>query len=335
MNAAPDKIVLRVQAAVAALVGQCSSPGSTIAIGLSGGLDSMVLLDAAQHALQSSHQLQVIHVHHGLSPNADSWASHCEAQCKSRAMQINVVRVQVDRHSGLGIEGAARQARYAVFAALEAQALLLAQHEDDQVETVFSQLARGSGLRALSAMPAMRVLSATNATNATNQINQINQHISLLRPLLNFSRAELELYAQERSLQWITDESNADSRFDRNALRNDFLPVLTQRFPRIRQGALRLAQQASIAETLVHELALIDGANAEILSKPHVLELSVERRINLLRFWFEHHHQRLGESELHEIARQLVESSEGFSRPLPSGRYFVAKQGKLRVISEK
>src|SRR5687768_5376869 len=111
-----------------------------ICVGFSGGLDSCVLLDMLHR--QGDHALSAVHVHHGLSPNADAWATHARAFCDARGVPIDVVRVTVDRDSPLGLEGAAREARYAVYAARTEPIVALAHHRDDQAETVLLQLLR-------------------------------------------------------------------------------------------------------------------------------------------------------------------------------------------------
>ena len=151
--------VARVHAAVVrALEQACASDGAprfpSICVGLSGGVDSMVLLHAfATLAHDGRVRLSAVHVHHGLSPNADRWASFCRAQCRRLQVPLSVARVVVDRASGLGIEAAARKQRQRVFAARPADWIVLGHHRDDQAETVLLQLLRGAGLRGLSGMP--------------------------------------------------------------------------------------------------------------------------------------------------------------------------------------
>ena len=160
--------------------------------------------------------MRALHVHHGLSPNADSWASHCLQICQQWQIPCEVLRVQVDGHAK-GIEAAAREARYqALFQQLQpGEHLLTAQHLDDQCETLLLALKRGSGPAGLAAMPIQR---------------QVGEHLHL-RPLLDLSRQQLEAYAAEHRLRWIEDESNAASRHDRNFLRQEILPLLQTRWP--------------------------------------------------------------------------------------------------------
>src|ERR1700681_2443010 len=175
-------------------------PGAAVCIGLSGGVDSVVLLDLL--AREGARHLSAVHVHHGLSPNADAWADFCARLCAKRGVPLEVVKVHVDRNSMLGVEAAARAARYAVYAKRPEPFVALAHHLDDQAETVLMQLLRGTGLKGIAAMPELRSLRGTG--------------VQIFRPLLGHSRAALHAYAQERGLRWIEDESNAATRHDRN-----------------------------------------------------------------------------------------------------------------------
>src|SRR5580765_6598807 len=113
----------------------------TIAVGLSGGVDSVVLL----HRLKDR-GAAAVHVHHGLSPNADAWAGFCRKLCKSWGVPLTVQRVSVGR-AGKGLEAAAREARYDVFRKIPFHVVALAHNLDDQAETVLMNLLRGAGGR--------------------------------------------------------------------------------------------------------------------------------------------------------------------------------------------
>jgi tRNA(Ile)-lysidine synthase len=293
------------------------SNASRVTIALSGGLDSMVLLAAAHRVLPIS-RLHAVHVHHGLSPNADAWAAHCESICQSLGVLLDVVRVIVDRNHPGGLEASARASRYDALTTNGSEIVLLAHHQDDQIETVMLQLCRGSGLRGLSAMPA----------------NLVRGRQLLLRPLLSFSKEQLKRIAYERRLAWVEDESNADSTFDRNVLRNELLPRLIKRFPRLKNGLLRVAQQSAQAELLAKELAVADGASADFLEKIRVQALPNIRLQNLLRFWLERQGVYLSEKEVAEIARQIAQAREGFSRTLSNNKRLVAKRGVIELVAK-
>ncbi len=216
-----------------------------VMIGYSGGLDSTVLLHWLAELPALRGRLQAVHVHHGLSSNADCWAEHCAAVCAHLNIPLCAEHVSV-RNQGDGIEEAAREARYAAFCrhTQPGDWLLLGHHADDQTETVFMRLLRGAGLDGLAGMPAQRPLQPG---------------VTLFRPLLTVSRAVLQQWAEARQLVWIEDESNADERYDRNWWRNVLLPQLWQRFPG-RQVALQrslqqLQQDQRVLQTLLQPLA--------------------------------------------------------------------------------
>ncbi len=252
---------------------------SLVAVALSSGLDSTVLLDAAVRCFGAA-RVVALHIHHGLSPNANTWAAHCDAFAASLDVRFAQRHVDVLRAGGESLEAAARDARYRALDELcaeqGAQALLIAHHADDQAETVLLQLLRGAGVAGLAAMAPQRTDGVA---------------VPRLRPLLGLLRAQLEQYVHERDLSWIDDESNADTRYSRNALRHDVLPVLAVHFPGFRNALARTASHAASAQRLLDDLARLDLAHAQgaeeegVLVLDALLALDDERAINLLRFW--------------------------------------------------
>lgn len=245
-------------------------------LAFSGGLDSSVLLHLLVQLRQQQPDivLRAVHIHHGLSRFADSWVAHCRQQCEHWQVPLVVQHVELEGRPG-GIEAAARSARYAAFAETLAadEALLTAQHLDDQCETFLLALKRGSGPAGLSAMAAQ---------------TRLGDH-PLLRPLLSISRQQLEAYAQQHQLQWIDDDSNQDSRFDRNFLRLNVLPLLNQRWPHFAAATARSAELCAEQEQLLDEL--LAEQLAQLLDRHHSLAIaelatcSAARRYALLRRW--------------------------------------------------
>lgn len=262
-------------AAVQAFFRPHLQPSFRLCLGLSGGIDSMVLLHLLHRLREvAEFELSAVHVHHGLSPNAGHWADFCAEQCVRLAVPLAIVRVQVDRASGQGIEAAARAARYAVFAAQDCDAVVLAQHRDDQAETLLLQLLRGAGLKGLACMPAERQVPSGS--------------LRLLRPLLGHGRDELQAYAAAMSLSFVEDESNTVSDFSRNYLRLEVLPLLERRFPAYRRTLGRAAQHFADAAGLLDELAGEDLArltSGPDLNVPALASLSRPRARNLLRYY--------------------------------------------------
>ncbi|MGY4490239.1 tRNA lysidine(34) synthetase TilS [Pseudomonas sp. TE3610] len=251
-------------------------------VALSGGLDSTVLLHqlAILARTQSLPPLHATHVHHGLQAAADAWPQHCQRLCDALGVPLTVVRVQVA--PGASLEAAARDARYAAFEqALGAgEVLLTGQHRDDQAETLLFRLLRGTGVRGLTGMAAQRPLGQG----------------MLLRPLLQTGRDALETYAKANGLEWVEDPSNADTRFSRNYLRNDVLPVIARRWPRFAQTFARTASHLAEAQALLTEVAEQDLLSAQSASPfpwlnlpslelAPLLLLSDGRQRNALQHW--------------------------------------------------
>lgn len=280
-----------------------TAPAARLTLGLSGGLDSTVLLDILWGLSASlGFRLSALHVHHGLSPQADAWARFCAELCQARGIELTVVPVTVDQSSGLGLEAAARAARYRAFAQAEADWVVLAHHRDDQAETLLLQLLRGAGPAGLAAMP---VASTPKRGSGTR----------LLRPLLAVPRQVLEDYAQARRLSWVEDESNADLRRDRNFLRHRVLPLLRERFPAVDETLARAAGLQGESAALLQALARLDGAGAVEGARLRVERLRVlppERARNLLRWFLAEGGVQPppGARRLEEALRQLREARE-------------------------
>lgn len=254
-----------------------SQTSGAVLIGLSGGLDSIVLLHALA-ASQSIRQrgLRAIHVHHGLHPDADAWTVHCQRVCAELAVPLTIVRVEIERDSGHGLEAAARKARHATFEAglRDDEVLVLAHHRDDQAETFLLRALRASGPDGLGAMRAWRRFGRG----------------WLWRPLLEVPRSELLSYAQQHDLRWIDDPSNADTDLDRNFLRHRVLPLLRERWPQVdaafaRSAALSAEASKLLVESDVPALASVRTLDAHTLSRNALRALPPARRARVLRLW--------------------------------------------------
>ena len=254
-----------------------------VAVGLSGGLDSVTLLHLLK-ALQPAHGfvLHALHVHHGLSPNADSWTRFCRSYCKRLGVPLAVRRVKVLR-SKEGLEAAARRARYVAFETAASDYLALAHQLDDQAETVLMNLLRGAGGRGASGMPASATLGAGRKRK------------SLLRPLLGVSRAAIRKYAEAHGLQWIEDESNDDEALTRNFVRRRVAPVLDSRFPRWRENFARAARHFAKKEInsadLLREFLAAQGLRAP--SEAKLIEMLKQLTAKGSRTLLEHDGARL------------------------------------------
>lgn len=268
---------------------------SSILVGLSGGVDSVVLLHLLrQLAPRFSWKISALHVHHGISRNADVWSAFCAELCARDAVPLHIEHVDIGPLRARGIEAAARELRHAAFARQSCDYVALAQHADDQAETLLLQLLRGAGVRGASAMP---LLARRNGSPA------------LLRPLLHCSRQQVLDYADAHRLDWIEDESNADHSYPRNFLRHRVLPALAEKFPAYRDTLARSAQHFAEASGLLDELAEQDAAqtmHAGTLAVSALRALSQPRAKNLLRYFL----HRLGAPmpqvvQLNDMLQQL------------------------------
>lgn len=302
-------------------------PGAAVCVGFSGGLDSTVLLDLL--AKDASHPLTALHVHHGLSPNADRWAEACTCFCAARGIALAIERVNVPRDSGDGLEAAARSARYAAYARRTEPFVALAHHLDDQAETVLLQLLRGTGLKGVAAMPRMRALAGSGVTIA--------------RPLLAATRVELRAYAAENALEWIEDESNLSSVHDRNYLRGEIAPLLDARFPGWREAAARFARHAASADEALDELARDDGPDApmprwDVCRDPMYIHrtLSAARRANALRAFLARNQVPMpGTTQLDEMTRQVYDSRDDAEVRLDHAGISLVRQGNFVYIESR
>jgi tRNA(Ile)-lysidine synthase len=243
---------------VAALIAPLLPAHSSILIGLSGGVDSVVLLHLLHRlAPRFSWQLSALHVHHGISPNADAWAVFCADLCARHLVSLHIEHVDIAPLRAHGIEAAARKLRHAAFARQACDFVALAHHADDQIETLLLQLLRGAGVRGASAMPVLSFQRYRMAKLPLPDGRAASPNF--VRPLLHCSRQEILDYAAVHKLHWIEDESNADDSYPRNFLRHRVMPLLGETFPACRDTLARSAQHFAEASELLDDLARLDA----------------------------------------------------------------------------
>jgi tRNA(Ile)-lysidine synthase len=222
----------------------------TLVLAYSGGIDSHVLLHALV-ALRDNglltNPISALHIHHGLSPNADEWLAHCRQICLDMKVAFQGVKVNLGSDSGQSLEALAREARYAKVLELapDNSVILLAQHQDDQLETFLLQLKRGAGPKGLAAM----------ALYSTKLVGQLNKVVHLLRPFLALTQQNINDYAKQQHLVWVEDESNQNTHFERNFLRHDILPSLIKKWPDIAKTVSRSAALCAQQQDLLEEVA--------------------------------------------------------------------------------
>jgi tRNA(Ile)-lysidine synthase len=295
-------------------------PGLPLAVAYSGGADSTALLLACAERWPG--QVSAIHIHHGLQTAADGFELHCREVCARLGVPLQVQRVDARPAPGQSPEEAARSARYnALRQCAEAhdppiRHIALAQHADDQVETLLLALSRGAGLPGLSAMP----------------MRWERDGICYYRPLLEVSGADLRLGLRERGASWIEDPTNADEQYTRNRIRARLLPALEETFPQFRDTFARSAAHAAQAQRLLDELAAEDLARVGV--PPQILALqglSRERQANVLRAWLRGSHVTApSTAQLQELLDQVGAcTTRGHRIHLKVGSGFVQRQGPV------
>ncbi|WP_287876340.1 tRNA lysidine(34) synthetase TilS [Acidovorax sp.] len=296
------------------------SPALPLAVGLSGGADSTALLLAC--AQKWPGQVQAIHVHHGLQAAADDFEQHCRALCRRLQVPLTVQRIDARHASGESPEDAARRARYKAFEAValasNAQnaihSIALAQHADDQVETLLLALSRGAGVAGLAAMP------------ADWERGGVRWH----RPLLRVAGAQVRDWLRAQGQDWVEDPTNTDERFTRNRIRAQLLPALGAAFPAFRDTFARSASHAAQAAELLDELAQQDLAIAGSPPEIRLLQgLSRARQANVLRHWLRVAHATTpSAAQLGELLDQLAAcTTRGHRIHIKVGRGFVVRSG--------
>src|SRR5690606_12567550 len=313
-----------VEAALAAHV----PPGARLTLGYSGGVDSAAALDAlARLAAPREYTLDCLHVHHGLSPNADRWAEFAQRTAAGYGIACRVRKVNPADYPGLGVEGAARAARYAAYAECDTDFIVLAHHRDDQAETLRLLLARGAGVQGLAALPLLRPLEGARS--------------QLLRPLLDVSRAAIAAYAAGRDLEWVEDESNLDRGYARNRLRHEVLPALQAINPAAVANIARAAAHLSDVAQLVDAWAGEDLMR--VMREDAAVDLVALRALGevraryVLRAWLTARGLvPPSMAELSEVLRQLEDAREDAAprgdfgevelRRFRDGAYLVAKR---------
>ncbi len=299
---------------------QAFAPALPLAVALSGGADSTALLLAC--ARRWPGQVLAIHVHHGLQAAADGFEQHCVAFCGQLGVPLRVQRLDARPAPGQSPEDAARQARYQALTAIALedhalgaiQSIAIAQHADDQVETLLLALSRGAGVAGLAAMPAQW------------ERGGLVWH----RPLLQVAAADVRQWLKAQGQAWVEDPTNRDERYTRNRIRAQLLPVLETVFPSFRETFARSAANAAQAAELLQELAQEDllqvGQPPEIKA---LQMLSRARQSNVLRHWLRHTHLTTPTAaQLSELLSQISAcSTRGHRIRIKVGSGFVVRSG--------
>jgi tRNA(Ile)-lysidine synthase len=318
------------------------APEQAVAVAYSGGADSTALL--LMCAEQYPGRVHAIHIHHGLQAAADDFAAHAAAFCAQLKVPLHAVQVQARNAPGDSPEDAARRARYTALSAkvLELnqapaqqniareaiKTIAIAQHADDQAETLLLALSRGAGLPGLSGMPA----------------RWQRDGLDFVRPLLQVSAADIRAWLAARGLKarhpgdatvgqgWVEDPTNTDTQFTRNRIRHTLLPALEAAFPQFRATFARSARNAAQAQTLITQLAMEDIAKTGNPPRIDGLQsLSGERQANVLRHWLKTGHQvAASAAQLDELQSQIAAcTNRGKQIHIKVAAGFVQRQGDV------
>lgn len=297
-------------------------------VAYSGGVDSHVLLHLMSHTSCAS--LRAVYVNHGLSDHADAWQAHCASVCTALHIPFEAHSIQVIKKPRHSLEATARNLRYEMLSTLmnDETVLLTGHNENDQAETMLLQLMRGAGLRGLSAMP---------------DIKRFHQGWQA-RPLLNVTRVEIEAYAHSQSLQWIEDESNSQTHFDRNFLRHQIMPELEKCRAGVVHNIVRSAAHIAEALELTQDLAAIDydtikgDSVSRVMIKP-LKALRGARQSNVIRYWLSLQTPALqppSQAVLAQIKQQLLYSYPGAEPLVRYHSYFLRRKlGYIEISSHK
>ena len=295
------------------------SPGLPFAVAFSGGADSTALLWAC--ARRWPGQVRAVHIHHGLQLAADAFEAHCRALCQQLNVPLTVRKVQAGHAQGQSPEDAARKARYAALAEAvqsewpEVHGIALAQHADDQVETLLIALSRGAGLPGLASMPS----------------HWQRQGLDWYRPFLAVPGAALRAWIQSQGHSWVEDPSNTDESFTRNRIRARVLPALAEALPAFRETFARSAAHAAQAQEILNEVAAQDMAHIGAPPRIEALQrLSRARQALVLRHWLRLQHATTpSAAQLNELLDQLTAcTTRGHRIHLKVGVGFVLREGQ-------
>ena len=295
------------------------SPGLPFAVAFSGGADSTALLLAC--ARRWPGQVRAVHIHHGLQDAADAFEAHCRALCQQLNVPLAVRKVQAGHAPGQSPEEAARKARYAALAEAvptewpEVHDIALAQHADDQVETLLIALSRGAGLPGLASMPA----------------HWQRQGLHWHRPFLSVPGAALRAWLESQGHGWVEDPSNSDESFTRNRIRARLLPALAKALPAFRETFARSAAHVAQAQEVLNEVAAQDMAHIGVPPCIEALQrLSRARQALVLRHWLRLQHATTPSTgQLNALLNQLTAcTTRGHRIHLKVGVGFVQREGQ-------
>lgn len=288
-----------------------------IYIGFSGGKDSHVLLHLLSSISNLKSKIIAVYIHHGLQQEADQWDSHCEAIALACGVAYQCIKVDIQKQNRQSQEELAREARYSAFKSLLTinDVLLLAQHREDQLETILLQLFRGAGVQGLAGM--------------SQTINFGKGR--MIRPLLDVSQVSINEYAKQHHLQWIEDLSNQNNDFNRNFLRNKILPQIKQRWPALDKTVTRAARHcanshflnADLSKSLLNECC---DKRDQSLNIQQLLDLDVRKQQLVIRQWFGLMKLRMpSEKTIFSIVAEVLKAKQSANPEIKNKSYCIRR----------
>jgi len=304
-----------------------SSKTENIYIAYSGGMDSHVLLYLASSIAEIKSKIIAVYVHHGLQIEADQWASHCEVTALALGVNFQCLTVNAQKLAGQSPEEVARDARYSVLKPLlgKRDVLLVAQHREDQLETVLLQLFRGAGVQGLSGIPLISDFGAGKKC----------------RPFLDIAKRTMIDYAEQHKLSWIEDPSNQCNDFDRNFLRNKIIPELKQRWKGLDKTVSRTARHCAISHHQIDDLAqqlfsTVFFDTDQTLNITRLLELQSDKQHLVIRQWFKLKKLRMPtEKNVQAIINEVVLANDSANPEIKIQKHSIRRyRGKLYCLKE-
>lgn len=301
-----------------------------ILLGVSGGMDSLALMIGLKNL---GFNLIIAHVDHGLRPESQEEARYVHQLAESQGLPFYSQRMDVSKIAeaeGQSIEEAAREVRYQFLfkraRAQQCQAVAVAHHADDQVETILMHFMRGAALPGLTGMPHRRIMS------------QWDNHIPLVRPLLEIWRKEIEAYVAEIGLTPCYDMSNLDTTYYRNRIRHELIPILETYNPKIKAVIWRMAEVLQeeerclefLTQEAYHQCLVSDSDDRITLNLTAFINLSTALKRRVLRHAIAQLRQDLRDIGYESITRGISFLQD----PTPQGEIDLVARLNLVVIDD-
>jgi len=299
-----------------------------IYLAYSGGLDSHSLLHVCAAKKSWRMKLTAVYVDHGLQAQAKTWGQHCQQQAELLQVKFLALSVNAQAATGVSPEAAARDARYAALKPLlhVNEVLLVAQHREDQLETVLLQLFRGAGVQGLAAMPSSI---------------QFGKGL-MLRPWLQISQAEIKVYAQQQQLIWVEDPSNNWLDFDRNFLRKQVIPIIKQRWQAVDKTVARSAHHCATAQTILTAVsaelfATVWNASDNTVCISKLKLFKPEQQVLVIRYWFSQQQLKMPSTVcLHKLFTEVINAQPQANPQLQLSAHVLRRyQNKLYCLATK